>query len=251
MADEAAPPPPAEGEAAPPAEGEAPPPADGEAPPAEEAEAAPPVPWEQLPHAYTLFYFNVKALAEPLRYLFAYGGIEYEDVRVTRDEWPALKPSMPMGQMPVLEVDGKRVHQSISMARFLAKTVGLGGTNHWEDLQIDIVVDTINDFRLKIAVVSYEPEDEIKEKKLVTLNNEVIPFYLEKLEQTTKDNDGHLSLNKLTWADIYFAGILEYMNYMVKRDLLENYAGLKALVESINAIEPIKAWIEKRPQTEV
>jgi len=248
MADEA--PPPAEGEAAaPPAEGEAAPPAEGEAP--AEGEPAPVIPWDELTHTYTLFYFNVKALAEPLRYLFAIGGIEYEDVRVTRDEWPALKPTMPMGQMPVLEVDGKRVHQSISMARFLAKTVGLGGINHWEDLQIDIVVDTINDFRLKIAVVSYEPEDDIKEKKLITLNNEVIPFYMEKLEQTVKDNDGHFALNKLTWADIYFAGIIEYINYMAKRDLLENYPALKALVETVNAIEPIKAWIDKRPVTEV
>ncbi|XP_030388202.1 glutathione S-transferase S1 [Scaptodrosophila lebanonensis] len=249
MADEAQAPP-AEGAA--PAEGaEAAPPAEG----AEGAEGAPPAepaaPTEPIKHSYTLFYFNVKALAEPLRYLFAYGGIEYEDVRVTRDEWPALKPTMPMGQMPVLEVDGKRVHQSISMARFLAKTVGLCGATPWEDLQIDIVVDTINDFRLKIAVVSYEPEDEIKEKKLVTLNSEVIPFYLEKLEQTVKDNDGHLALSKLTWADVYFAGITDYMNYMVKRDLLEPYPALRAVVETINALEPIKAWIEKRPVTEV
>lgn len=42
---------------------------------------------------FTLFYFNVKALAEPIRFLFAYGGQEFEDVRITRDEWPALKPS--------------------------------------------------------------------------------------------------------------------------------------------------------------
>lgn len=42
---------------------------------------------------FTLFYFNIKALAEPIRYLFAYGGQAFEDVRVTRDEWPALKPS--------------------------------------------------------------------------------------------------------------------------------------------------------------
>lgn len=42
---------------------------------------------------FTLFYFNVRALAEPIRFLFAYGGQEYEDVRVTRDEWPSLKPS--------------------------------------------------------------------------------------------------------------------------------------------------------------
>lgn len=90
MADEAQAP---AAEGAPPAD--AVPAAEGEAPPpAEDGEAAPPAePAEPIKHSYTLFYFNVKALAEPLRYLFAYGGIEYEDVRVTRDEWPALKPS--------------------------------------------------------------------------------------------------------------------------------------------------------------
>lgn len=55
---------------------------------------------------------------------------------------------MPMGQMPVLEVDGRRVHQSISMARYVAKRVGLSGDNEWENLIIDTAVDTVNDFRL-------------------------------------------------------------------------------------------------------
>lgn len=55
---------------------------------------------------------------------------------------------MPMGQMPILEVDGKRVHQSLAMCRYLAKQVGLVGADAWEDLQIDTVVDTVNDFRL-------------------------------------------------------------------------------------------------------
>lgn len=53
-----------------------------------------------------------------------------------------------MGQMPVLEVDGKRAHQSLAMARYLSKQVGLNGADDWEDLEIDTVVDTINDFRL-------------------------------------------------------------------------------------------------------
>lgn len=56
--------------------------------------------------------------------------------------------AMPMGQMPVLEVDGHRVHQSISMARYVAKRVGLAGANDWENLIIDTAVDTVNDFRL-------------------------------------------------------------------------------------------------------
>lgn len=55
---------------------------------------------------------------------------------------------MPMGQMPVLEVDGKRVHQTLSMARFLAKIVNLAGVDAWEDMLVDIAADTVNDFRL-------------------------------------------------------------------------------------------------------
>ena len=53
-----------------------------------------------------------------------------------------------MGQVPVLEVNGERVHQSLAISRYLGKVVGLGGANPWEDLQIDVVVDTINDLKL-------------------------------------------------------------------------------------------------------
>lgn len=61
---------------------------------------------------------------------------------------------MPMGQMPVLEVDGRRVHQSISMARYVAKRVGLAGATEWENLLIDTAVDTVNDFRLSKYILS-------------------------------------------------------------------------------------------------
>lgn len=56
---------------------------------------------------------------------------------------------MPLGQMPVLEIDGdKRVYQSMAIARYFAKLVGLSGANHWEDLFIDMAVDTIKDYEL-------------------------------------------------------------------------------------------------------
>lgn len=41
--------------------------------------------------SYKVIYFNVKALAEPLRFLLSYGNIDFEDIRVSREEWPTLK----------------------------------------------------------------------------------------------------------------------------------------------------------------
>lgn len=96
---------------------------------------------------YKLTYFNVQALAEPIRLLLSYGGKTFEDVRVEREKWPALKPNFPMGQLPVLEIDGIQVYQSVAVARYVAKTVGLAGKNDWENLLIDMAVDNINDFR--------------------------------------------------------------------------------------------------------
>jgi prostaglandin-H2 D-isomerase / glutathione transferase len=49
--------------------------------------------------------------------------------------------------------------------------------------------------------VSYEPDDDVKDKKLVTLNSEVIPFYLEKLEDIARDNNGHLACGKVDKSD--------------------------------------------------
>lgn len=46
-----------------------------------------------MPSKYKLTYFPVKALGEPIRFLFKYGGIEFEDVRFNVDDWPQLKPS--------------------------------------------------------------------------------------------------------------------------------------------------------------
>jgi glutathione S-transferase len=63
---------------------------------------------------------------------------------------------MPMNQMPVLEVDGKRVNQSLACCRYVAKEIGLAGNDDWENLQIDTIADTVNDFRLSMSHLSHE-----------------------------------------------------------------------------------------------
>ena len=58
-----------------------------------------------------------------------------------------LKPSLPYGQLPVLEWGGATVSQSMAIARFLAHECGLAGASTLEDALIDETVDVINDFQ--------------------------------------------------------------------------------------------------------
>lgn len=62
---------------------------------------------------------------------------------------------MPFGQVPVLEVDGKKIAQSVAISRYLAKQYGLAGKDDWESLEIDSTVDTIHDLRASEYIYIY------------------------------------------------------------------------------------------------
>uniref|UniRef100_A0A6M2DNK0 glutathione transferase n=1 Tax=Xenopsylla cheopis TaxID=163159 RepID=A0A6M2DNK0_XENCH len=200
--------------------------------------------------AFKLTYFPVKALGEPLRMLMSYGGDDFEDYRFKIEDWPSIKPTMPFGQVPVLEWDGHKVNQSVALARFLGKKYGLGGSDDFENLEIDAIVDTIHDFRAKLAASHYETDEAAKEKKYQQILADVIPYYLDKLDAVAKANNGHLALKKLTWADFAWAGMIDYMNAMARMDLLAKHSSLKSVVDNVLALPKVQEWVAKRPATE-
>ncbi|EGI70566.1 Glutathione S-transferase [Acromyrmex echinatior] len=196
--------------------------------------------------SYKLIYFPITALAEPIRFLFNYAGIEFEDERFDRNDWPKLKPTMPFGKVPVLEVDGKKIDQSTAISRYLAKQCGLAGKNDWESLEIDSTVDTIHDVRASIASFHYESNETAKNEKLKA-SKELVPYYLERLDAQVKKNGGYFVGGSLTWADLVFVGLLDYLNFMMKEDIVEKYENLKQLQKTVEEVPAIKNWIEKRP----
>ena len=40
-----------------------------------------------------LTYFNVRGRAEPARLILAQAGVDYQDIRIEREDWPKVKPS--------------------------------------------------------------------------------------------------------------------------------------------------------------
>ena len=95
---------------------------------------------------YKLTYFNGRGRAEVSRLIFAAAGQKYEDVRYERAQWPSHKAESPLGQIPYLEVDGTKIPQSLTIARFLAKQFQLAGKDNLEQAKVDAVADTMADF---------------------------------------------------------------------------------------------------------
>ena len=113
---------------------------------------------------YKLTYFPVKGLGESVRFLLSYGKVDFEDCRIEIKQWPEIKPTMPFGQMPILEFSKTKAYQSAAICRYLAKQFNLVGANELEDLEIDAIVHTIIDLRAKINVYAHEPDSSLKEK---------------------------------------------------------------------------------------
>lgn len=61
----------------------------------------------------------------------------------------------------------------------------------------------------------------------------------------------YFSVLQLTWADFYFVGILDYLNFMVGFDLIANRPNLQKVVSNVTSIESVAAWFDKRPKTEL
>ncbi|XP_055290067.1 hematopoietic prostaglandin D synthase isoform X3 [Moschus berezovskii] len=163
---------------------------------------------------YKLIYFNMRGRAEIIRYIFAYLDIKYEDHRIEQADWPEIKSTLPFGKIPILEVDGLNLHQSLAIARYLTRNTDLAGKTELEQCQVDAIVDTLDDFMSRFP-------------------------WAEKRQDI-----------KVTWADFYWE-ICSTTLLVFKPDLLDIHPRLVTLRKKVQSIPAIADWILRRPQTKL
>merc|ERR1711899_369879 len=82
--------------------------------------------------------------------------IDYEDFRVGFSDWPGdIKATTPFGQMPVLYWDGEELAQSMAIARFVARKVGLAGNSDLEFCQADMIACHYEDIWTKLPKMKF------------------------------------------------------------------------------------------------
>jgi len=197
-----------------------------------------------------LTYFNTRGRAEPARLILAQAGVEYEDIRLEREQWPAIKPSVPMGQLPFMEVEGKKICQSIAIARYCARRFGLAGNTDLEAALADQAVDAMGDLVSELVKVMHEKDEAKKAQLGKVLKEEKVPAWLAMMEGVLTAQGGkYFSGAGLTWADICVYNILSSMKDRLGEPPVKTCPNLTALVSRVGNLPNIKKWVETRPVT--
>jgi len=210
---------------------------------------------------YKLIYFNIRGIAEPIRYMFKLAGVEFTDERI---EFPSeawgkeLKATYPWGTLPVLDVTDSnnktiRIAQSATIGRFLAKRFNFCGSNDKEFSKCDEFVDALKDFHQQWVIWFRAKDEETKSAKMAELKETHIPLYFGQFNKILKEGGtGWLNGgNSFTWADLFVGQSLSfYADLSGERDqLLGKYSEVGKLIEKIFALPPVAKWIKERPET--
>eukprot|EP00455_Lapot_gusevi_P014580 TRINITY_DN172_c0_g1_i1.p1 TRINITY_DN172_c0_g1~~TRINITY_DN172_c0_g1_i1.p1 ORF type:complete len:208 (-),score=68.23 TRINITY_DN172_c0_g1_i1:194-817(-) len=201
-----------------------------------------------------LVYFNARGRAEAIRLIFAEAGVEYEDVRLAGNEWPAYKAAhnLPFGQIPILEMDGKVLSQSVAITRYLAKKYNLVPANDYDAYLCDCYADGINDLRNAAGKAAQCPPEQ-KEAVLKQFAAEVVPVYAQRYEgflHANSNGEGFFVGNELTWADLFIFDFFFTIRHRFA-DSLNEAPLLTAFLDRIAARPNISAWMARRPFTEI
>mmetsp|Transcript_18980 Transcript_18980/g.18120 ORF Transcript_18980/g.18120 Transcript_18980/m.18120 type:complete len:95 (+) Transcript_18980:12-296(+) len=74
-----------------------------------------------------LYYSDFYARAEVIRMVLSHAKLEYEDIRIDRDELSRLQKEgkkLEFGKIPILEIGGEMYSETQSILRFLGKQYG-------------------------------------------------------------------------------------------------------------------------------
>jgi glutathione S-transferase len=200
---------------------------------------------------YKLYYFNARGRAEVSRLIFAAAGQTYDDVRYGNNEWGLHAHEMPLGEIPVLEFNGRKLPQSLAIASFLAKQFGLAGRDNFEQAEVDAVVELIRILITQSISIKHEEDQTKKEELIAKFFDTELPEILHSLEILAKQysNCGPFFVgNHLTWADLLFYNITESILELDQK-CLNNHPWLKQNRAEVARQPRIAEYLRNRPKT--
>jgi len=193
--------------------------------------------------SHEVVYFDGAGRAEIMRICLAIAKADWKDTRFQYEEWATIKPTTPLGSVPVLKVDGVSHVQSVSLARYAGKLAGWYPEDPLEALEVDEVLESLNEMQ-SMAPRSSDPEEfkKLREEFQATTMTKFSKF----VESIIERNGGVGVAKKPSIADLGIKFIVDSIASgdwtHVDAKFFESYPGITATVKMIAENEDVKAY---------
>lgn len=189
-----------------------------------------------------LTYFKGRGRAETTRWMLAANQIEFENcVIATAQELSELRASekLPFDQMPLLEINDRRLSQSSAMIRYLARLGGFYGDNDAEAADCDLVAGVVADFAEAGLQAAFQPTDQAATELLTARFDKFGPRFEAWLSQ---NGTGVCAGSRVSFADIVMAEALS--GYLERcSDILNSTPLMKALYQKVLGLPGIARYL--------
>jgi len=179
--------------------------------------------------AYKLTYFDMDGRAAPVRICFHAAGIDFEDKRISFEDFMQLRESLRFNCVPTLEIDGEVVTQSNAMCRYVGKMAGLYPEDATQALYCDEAMGAIEDLLHRMAPTFGLEGEELKAAR-EKLAEGWMTVFLKGLNEMLERGGDYFADDRLTVADLKVAGITRWIMSghldHVPTDLVERVAPL-------------------------
>jgi glutathione S-transferase len=192
-----------------------------------------------------LIYFDAPvSRGEECRLALHLAGVDFEDVRIKFDAWPALKPQTPYGARPVFEMPGRPpLAQTNAILVLIGREHGLHPSDDFEAAQHEAMMNHVEDLRANVV-----PTISMNEAEKKAAREALVAGYLPAWAQATEKNIpgapffGGAKINvvdlKLHMAVRWFIGgkadhipatiFAAYPKLMRVHDAVRDHAGVKS-----------------------
>ncbi len=111
-----------------------------------------------------LIYFDAPvSRGEECRLALHVAGVDFEDVRIKREAWPAMKAGTPYGAMPILELPGQPpLGQTNAILVLIGRRHGLHPADDFEAARHEAMMNHVEDLRAALIPTLGMKDDEKK-----------------------------------------------------------------------------------------
>lgn len=197
-----------------------------------------------------LGYWDIRGLAEPIRYLLAQAGVTYEDKRYgfgsgpepSHKEWldEKYKLDLDFPNVPYL-IDGDvRITQSMAILRYLGRKHGLAPKDEDTRQRVEVLELTAFDVLMSTLRLTYNPDytEEMRQQFLVDVADKLRQFvsYLAK--------HGPFSAGQaVTYVDFLLYETLQVVKTLGPRTFREGYPQLEEYCKRVASLPKLKEYL--------